>query len=449
MPSARLVPSFVFLLLAVAWHGVAPAADLAPGLYARISTSKGEIVAKLFYKEAPITVANFAGLADGTRAWTDPSGNVQRDRPFYDGLTFHRVVQNFVIQGGDPKGDGTGGPGYVFLDEFVPELKHDKPGILSMANSGPNSNGSQFFITHGPTPWLDGKHSVFGVVVEGMETVFKIEPGDKMTKVEILRVGAEATAADLETASAAKLARLRKESGQQLKELPKPAAALDPARVPGPNQPMAERIGLEYFIIHYEGARVPMAPLLYDKKQALEVAQKFADLARRKGAVFADLAGKYSDSKNILVPLVTADNPRLPPFLRAAFSLKEGQVSDPIETEFGWLVLHRIPPQTVTVAHILVSFTGARNSVSDRSKDEARKRAETALREIKNGKAFADAAKQFSDDPSTGEHGGDVGEISKGDTDAAFEQAAFALKPGEVSAVVETPYGFHLIRRTR
>jgi peptidylprolyl isomerase len=449
MPSRRIIPPLMLLLVSMLGAPFAPAADLVPGIYAKIVTPKGEMIAKLFYKQAPITVANFVGLAEGTRAWTDPNGNIQRDHRFYDGLTFHRVVQNFVIQGGDPKGDGTGGPGYQFMDEFVPELKHDKAGTLSMANSGPNSNGSQFFITHGPTPWLDNKHTVFGEVVQGQDIIFKIAAGDKMTKVEILRIGAEAKAADLETAAAVRLAEARKQSGQQLKELPKSAAAIDPARVPGADQPAADRIGLEYFIIHYEGARVPMAPMLYDKDQAFDVAKRFTDLARRKGANFFELATKFSDSKNILVPLVTGDNPRLPPFIRAALTLKEGQVSDPIETEFGWLVLHRIAPQTVTISHILVSFAGARNAMSERGKDEARKRADSALKAIKSGKTFGETAKTFSDDSSTGANGGEVGEIAKGDTDPNFEKAAFALKPGEVSGVVETPFGFHVILRTQ
>jgi len=141
------------------------------GLYATLKTSMGEIVIRLFEDKAPKTVANFVGLATGTKAWSDPKSGRQVERPLYNGTIFHRVIPNFMIQGGDPLGIGSGGPGYRFPDEFHPQLRHDKPGILSMANAGPNSNGSQFFIIHQATPWLDGKHSVFGEVASGQDVV--------------------------------------------------------------------------------------------------------------------------------------------------------------------------------------------------------------------------------------------------------------------------------------
>lgn len=143
-------------------------------IHAQFTTSEGSFTIRLFDAEVPNTVANFVGLAEGTREFVDPKTGQKTTRPFYDGLIFHRVIDSFMIQGGDPLGTGTGGPGYRFADEFHPSLKHDKPGILSMANAGPNTNGSQFFITLGATPWLDNRHSVFGEVVEGMDVVKKI-----------------------------------------------------------------------------------------------------------------------------------------------------------------------------------------------------------------------------------------------------------------------------------
>ena len=145
-----------------------------PGTFARFVTTEGDFTVRLFDQEAPQTVENFVGLAEGTKQWSDPRTNQKVQKPYYDGTIFHRVIDGFMIQGGDPLGQGIGGPGYNFADEFHPKLRHSKAGVLSMANRGPNTNGGQFFITLAPTPHLDDRHAVFGEVVDGMDVVSKI-----------------------------------------------------------------------------------------------------------------------------------------------------------------------------------------------------------------------------------------------------------------------------------
>ncbi|HXH17763.1 MAG TPA: peptidylprolyl isomerase [Chitinophagales bacterium] len=191
--------------------------DLPEGIYTEITTSQGVILLQLDYKKAPMTVANFVGLAEGKiKNTAKPEG-----QPYYDGLKFHRVIsrangdqQDFMIQGGDPQGTGSGGPGYQFPDEIT-DLKHDKPGILSMANAGPATNGSQFFITIVPTPWLDGKHTVFGHVVQGQEIVNATKQGDVMQAVKIYRIGKEAKEFDAAKVFEERKANYQKEKAEK------------------------------------------------------------------------------------------------------------------------------------------------------------------------------------------------------------------------------------------
>ncbi len=192
------------------------------GLYAKFKTTKGDILINLEYQKTPGTVGNFIGLAEGNIE----NQAIPQGKPYYNGLKFHRVIPDFMIQGGDPQGSGAGGPGYQFDDEIHPDLKHDGPGVLSMANAGPGTNGSQFFITHVETSWLDGKHTVFGKVLEGQDVVNSVAQGDLIDEIEIIRVGAEAESFNaVETfrkfngAKAEREAAAKKKSEELLEEL--------------------------------------------------------------------------------------------------------------------------------------------------------------------------------------------------------------------------------------
>ena len=208
------------------------------GMYAKIKTTKGEFLIQLEFEKTPLTVANFVGLAEGKI-----KNNVKtKGTPFYDGLKFHRVIENFMIQGGCPDGNGMGDPGYKFPDEFHPDLKHSGPGILSMANSGPATNGSQFFITHKETSWLDGKHTVFGHVVDGMDVVNAITQDDVLQSVTIIKKGSVAKNFDAAKTFNAVLEKNKKEEAENTERLAKDVRKLTEGAT-------ITKSGLAYFMI--------------------------------------------------------------------------------------------------------------------------------------------------------------------------------------------------------
>ena len=231
------------------------------GIYAKFNTSKGEILVKLTHDKTPGTVGNFVALAEGNMENSvKPQGT-----PYYDGISFHRVIPDFMIQGGCPLGTGTGDGGYKFDDEFHKDLKHDAPGVLSMANAGPATNGTQFFITHIATPWLDNKHTVFGHVVEGQDKVDTISQGDKIETLEIVRVGEEAEKWNaieaFRTFEGSRENRLAAEKAKQAEELDKVAAGFDETAsglrykiIQKGNGTKAEKG--QTVSVHYEGALV-------------------------------------------------------------------------------------------------------------------------------------------------------------------------------------------------
>ena len=424
------------------------AVTLSDGLYAKIDTSKGIIVLRLFYKRVPVTVANFVGLADGSKEWKDPVTGKARKNRYYDGLSFHRVINDFMIQGGDPLGTGTGGPGYKFQDEFHPDLKHNKGGILSMANAGANTNGSQFFITHVPTPHLDNKHSVFGEVVDGMNVVNSIVKGDLINTVTIISKGESAQSFD--SASIEKTINLKnkKLAEKNRKIIPKPTSDIDPSKVPNSSQAYSEEVSAQLLVIAYKGANSSKQNIYYDKSGAKKAALKLADLARRKGINFSDLITRFSDlPQQTKLPLLSARN-NLSEFLKPAMMLKIGQISDPVDSPYGFLIFNRVNIDVIRASHILITYKGALRSEINRDRKEAKKLAEEILKELKNGRDFADLAREHSDGPS-GPKGGDLGRFERGQMVAEFDQAVFRLDTGAISEVVETKFGYHIIKRTK
>jgi len=404
------------------------------------------MVLALHYDKVPSTVLNFVGLAEGSKEWTDPKTGKKQKRPFYDGLNFHRIIAKFMIQGGCPLGNGRGGPGYRFADEFHPELRHSGPGILSMANSGANTNGSQFFITLVATPWLNGRHSVFGKVVKGMDVVTALGkvatgPGDKpitpviLESVRIVRVGEAAKNWDPKASAA--------------KKIPGATGEIDPARVWKAGQPAAAQIRAQFMAIHHKG--VPNASGLcpYDKAQAKAVAEQIRQLAIRKGASFAGLAQRFSDQQSggRSIPLNGNDS-RLPKMFKPVLTLKVGQVSEPLDTPYGWMLFYR--PQTYWARHIFVTWKGGPFSTVTRSKEEAKKLALVARDKLAKGEEYSVVVRDFDDrqkNPNPRAR-----QVPRSAALASTESppvgaAAAKLEIGGLSALLEGKDGYYIVER--
>ncbi|MBE9562478.1 MAG: peptidylprolyl isomerase [Proteobacteria bacterium] len=319
------------------------AATVQSGIFAKIHTDKGIITAKLFYQQAPMTVMNFIGLSEGTTIWQHPETKEKITKPLYQNLIFHNV-REFMVQTGDPTGTGANGPGFVFADEFHPDLSHSKAGILSMATKGPNTNGSQFIITSKPAQWLDNHHSIFGEVIENLNIVSQIKRGDKLVKITISRVGEEAKKFDAKQAH--KLAKINQEALLKAakKILPSDLGQLDPAKVPSPEQPSVSPGDFEFIVIGHTEMRVstPGKIFFYDHKAALKFATKLARHARSKDIAFDKLIKQYSDVDRDVLTKNVKDDSNTPAPMKVIFRLKPGQVSEPLDSPMGIYIFHRL-----------------------------------------------------------------------------------------------------------
>ncbi len=318
----------------------------ADGIFASLHTSKGVITARLFYKRAPISVMNFIGLAEGTVKWRSSEDKEFAKTPLYQGLTFH-AVKDFMVQTGDPTGTGRGGPGYLFDDEFHPQLTHARAGVLSMATRGRNTNGSQFIITTKPAPWLDRHKTVFGEVIKGKDVAARIVKGDALEKIVIARVGKDA-----EGFNPARAHALAKEVNAALMEaakktIPEATSPLDPVRLPVKGQALVSPADFDFIVIaHSEMKDVKKLGRVfyYDQKGALDIAGKLVRIARSKDTDFAALIAKYSDMKRNSTSRGVKDSPFAPAALKTIFRLKPGQISGPVDMPTGVYIFRRLEP---------------------------------------------------------------------------------------------------------
>lgn len=329
-------------------------ANLSEGVFAVISTTKGALLAELYYDKTPITVANFVGLAEGNLAYK----GVQISKPFYEGIIFHRVIPQFMIQTGDPRGMGTGGPGYSFPDEIVAELQHSQKGILSMANSGPNSNGSQFFITQVPTPHLDGKHTVFGKVIAGLEVIDAIAgarrgPNDKpiepisIEHIDILRNGPAAEAFTGETLFSDNVKALDAAFAQQAE-----ARKQQFAQIMQEKYPQATATGSGLFYVEKQQPSSPITPVTVGRTVVLHYTGSFLGAT---GAVGQKFDSSYD--RNQPITIVAGRQSVIPGFEEGLSLAKKGQKLQlflPYFLAYGESGIGPIPPFSNLVFEIEV-----------------------------------------------------------------------------------------------
>ncbi|SFU43538.1 Peptidyl-prolyl cis-trans isomerase (rotamase)-cyclophilin family [Pustulibacterium marinum] len=332
-----MMSAFLLMMISIASCQKRNYKDLGDGLFADIQTNKGDMIVKLYFDQTPVTVANFVALAEGTHESVTDS---LKGKPYYDGITFHRVIEDFMIQGGDPLGTGAGDPGYKFNDEFVDSLKLDRKGILAMANSGPNTNGSQFFITQKETPWLTGKHTVFGEVVKGLEVIdtiakVKVNPRKKpidpviINHVEIIKNGKEARKFKAEKVFADYVADKEKREKEAAEKLAKAKAKVLDAATTQKEQAVTTDSGLQIYTIEEGTGEIPT--------QGDKVLVNYAGYLAADGSLFdsnikevAEDFGKYDHRREQMkgyepIPMDYSNNASLiPGFKEALLSMKVG-----------------------------------------------------------------------------------------------------------------------------
>ena len=443
------------------------------GIFAIMDTSKGEIVLELYYKDAPLTVANFVGLAEGKLDATN-------GKPFYDGLKFHRVIEDFMIQGGDPRGNGTGGPGYKFADEEVP-YKFEGPGILAMANAGANTNGSQFFITHVETPWLNGKHTIFGKVVTGQDVVDAVKQGDEIKSVKVIRQGVDAEGFTATQDEWNKYAEEATRKAVAAKETPLTVLAALPDVVAEINGvPVKKQEFIDIFMKQFPDGKIPenvsvdMVRMFIPSMIRLYVHSKLEESDMKKlgfnpsetetrkylkeyydklpkqpremlnqqlsiqGKTLAQLIEEQSKDKNVQIEVARMR------YAENTF-LKNIKVTDEeAKNVYDKHIEELSEPATVKASHILIK-------VDENADDAAQKVALAKINDIKSRLAkdpslFEAIAKSESDCSSKAD-GGSLGEaFPREKMVPEFSEVAFKLTPGQISDVVKTRFGYHIIR---